>query len=99
MLLHDVIADIGSKPRTSVIYVREGSVPVTGATEVILVHDGEAPPDGWTYLLELWIAQEVLEVWSAWRDERTPSLAEACEAVVFYAENDAYLSDEDEDPS
>jgi hypothetical protein len=35
--------------------------------------------------------KEVLQVWTRWRDGRTPTDDEACEAVVHYAEHDAYL--------
>jgi hypothetical protein len=61
------------------------------STDVVLVPAGGEAPGGWTYVLELWVAREVLEVWSAWRGGRVPSLAEACAAVVYYVENDAYL--------
>jgi hypothetical protein len=43
------------------------------------------------YLLEVALAQEVLEVWSAWRNGKVPTFAESVEAVVHYAEHDAYL--------
>lgn len=94
--LRDVLTDLGPAPRTSVLHVRAGGAPVTGTTEVLLVDGDEAPPDGWTYLLETAVAQEVLEVWSASHDERSPTASEACAAVAFSAANDAYLSDDDE---
>ena len=47
--------------------------------------------DGLSYLLEVELAKEVIEVWSAWRDERQPTIEEKCEAIIFYAEHDAYL--------
>jgi hypothetical protein len=43
------------------------------------------------YLLEVSLAREVLEVWTAWRDGRRPTISEACEAIIYYASNDAYL--------
>lgn len=72
------------------LYVPRDAASPDGSTEVMLVPSGERAPDGWTYLLELWIAQEVLEVWSAWRDGRVPTPAEGAEAVAHYAEYDAY---------
>jgi hypothetical protein len=43
------------------------------------------------YLLEPSIAKEVLEVWQEWHGGKTPSPEEMCEAVIYYAERDAYL--------
>lgn len=42
------------------------------------------------YLLEADLAQEVVEVWSAWRDGATPTTEEATLAIIYYAEHDAY---------
>jgi len=46
-------------------------------------------PD-YRYLLEVDLAKEVIEVWSAWRGGTLPSPAEAAQAVIHYAEHDAY---------
>ncbi len=43
-----------------------------------------------SYFLEVNIAKEVIEVWSEWSG-RKPSVEEKCRAVIFYAENDAYI--------
>jgi hypothetical protein len=48
------------------------------------------------YMLEVRIAKEVIKVWSQWRGGRKPTPEEACEAVIFYAQNDAYLPEEDD---
>jgi hypothetical protein len=45
---------------------------------------------GHAYLLEVDLAQEVVEVWSAWRDGATPTAQEATLAIIYYAEHDAY---------
>lgn len=47
--------------------------------------------DGLVYFLEVDIAREVIEVWSAWRDGRVPTVEERVAAVTFYADHDAYL--------
>ena len=44
-----------------------------------------------SYFLEVDIVKEVLEVWSQWRNGQKPSNNEKFEAVVYYAENDAYI--------
>lgn len=80
---------------------------VSSTTLVALVHDdlvtlmdeGEIPPaisrlyeTNMCYLkLDMRTAKEVLSVWSHWRDGREATISEACEAIVFYAEHDAYL--------
>lgn len=46
---------------------------------------------GMEYLLEVFLAQEVAEVWRRWRPGREPTEDELCQAVIYYAENDAYL--------
>lgn len=46
---------------------------------------------GFRLVLEVAVAREVVEVWSAWRGGREPSPDEAAAAVIHYAENDAYL--------
>ena len=42
------------------------------------------------YLLEVDLAKEVIRVWSDWRDGAAPTLEEATQAVIFYAEYDSY---------
>jgi hypothetical protein len=64
---------------------------VRADTPAILGSATEPAPNGYRYLLEVAIAQEVLEVWSAWRDGRNPSTAEKVEAVAHYARMDSYL--------
>jgi len=46
---------------------------------------------GMSYLLEVSLAKEVVQVWSEWRGGREPTVAEKCAAVIYYAEHDAYL--------
>ena len=43
------------------------------------------------YFLEVPVAKDVLLAWSFARNGRTPTLAEKCEALIYFAENDAYL--------
>jgi hypothetical protein len=52
-------------------------------------------PQGYRYLLEVPVAQEVLEVWSSWRGGRNPNLLEKLEAIDYYARMDSYLPAED----
>ena len=43
------------------------------------------------YLLEVSVAREAIDVWRAWRPGRTPMLEDKLAAVVYCAENDAWL--------
>ena len=54
-----------------------------------------APPPstfgGLRYLLEVAVAREAVDVWRAWRPGETPSLGDKLAAIIYYAENDAWL--------
>jgi hypothetical protein len=88
--LRDVVRDLAEVPRKATIYVPREAGAVDGDTPVLLVLSDDDPPAGWRYLLEVLLAREVVEVWRSWRDDRVPTLDEACEAIVYYADNDAY---------
>lgn len=91
MNLEDAIRNLVELPRAATMFVpREEEVVGTG-TPVMLLSPEDDRPAGWRYLLEVLIAREVLEVWSDWRNGRLPSAEEACEAIAYYADNDAYL--------
>jgi hypothetical protein len=55
--------------------------------------DGSVPrgADGFRYLLEVYLAREVIDVWREWRGGRKPTVGQMCDAVIFYASRDAYL--------
>jgi hypothetical protein len=46
---------------------------------------------GMTYVLEVHIAKEAIDVWSQWRGGRTPTAYQALHAVLHYSKYDAYL--------
>lgn len=41
-------------------------------------------------LLEIFLAADVLEVWSEWRSGRAPTASEAIAAIEWYGDHDAY---------
>jgi hypothetical protein len=49
--------------------------------------------DSCSYVIEVDIAKEAIEVWSDWRNGNEPTPSQAFEAVMYYAANDAYLPD------
>ena len=42
------------------------------------------------YFLEVFVAQQVLEDWSALHQEQRPSLEEMCETLIYYAQHDTF---------
>jgi len=96
VLLKDAVGQIKSFDDDLVIWGLPGDDGWSGETEIRLL-SGRAEPEseGSTplrRLLEVWLAQEVLDVWSAWRDGTMPTTEEAVAALVHYATHDAYLS-------
>lgn len=89
--LDDIPSGDGYSPGPT-IYARRPWTPSSDA----LVLRGDDHPDGVTtesghdYLLEVNLAVEVVEVWSAWRSGAIPTPEEATLAVIYYGEHDAY---------
>jgi hypothetical protein len=91
--LGDVLHEIDYLNEEATIYVRDG--PVDDSTESLLLAEGEAPLPGFKYLLEVFLAKDVIDVWSKWRGGERPSRAERSAAVAHYASHDAYLPVDD----
>jgi hypothetical protein len=70
------------------LYIAE---PARADAPAAVVRDAGEAPAGMSYLLEVRLAREAIEVWSEWRDGRTPSSQDRCAAVLHYAAHDAYL--------
>ncbi|MFI6623078.1 hypothetical protein [Streptomyces sp. NPDC050528] len=85
--LLDLLQSLEQQPAEAVIYAAK---PWTAASDAVAAAF-DAPPHGLAYLLEVVLAQDVLEVWSSWRHGARPSPLEKCQAVIHYAEHDAYL--------
>jgi hypothetical protein len=89
--LERVISGIEEFGGELAVYAPAGS-PVSPGTPVYLVDEELAtPPEGTEYLLEVSLMRNVIKVWSAWRNGAASSIPQACEAVLHYAERDAYL--------
>ena len=93
--LLEVIAHLSDFPtggrvsRGSTIYARKPWTPAADAV-VLEGDDGVVSGSGHDYLLEVDLVFDVLDVWSDWRGDVTPSAEEAALAVIYYAEHDAY---------
>ena len=73
------------------IYARRPWGPDSEAVVVHGKHIVESvTAPGFTYMLEVDLAKEAVEVWSSWREGRIATLTEAISAVIWYTEHDAY---------
>jgi hypothetical protein len=72
--LGEVLADIDKLDEEATIYVNDG--PVDDSMESLVLAEGEAPPQGFNYLLEVFLAKDVIDVWSKWRGGKRPSRAD-----------------------
>ena len=95
MKLLEVIQRLGEFDDELTIYAESDSgwSETSAAAVELEPEDGGLPPgtEGLEYFLEVDLAKQVIEVWSQWRDGKTPSASDACRAVIYYADNDAFL--------
>jgi hypothetical protein len=95
MTLGELLEQLDSLEDEAVIYAATEPKLDCFSAAVALLGDSDSRPlediNGMKYLLEVNIAKEVLDVWKSWRQGRTPTRTEKCEAVIYYALKDAYL--------
>jgi len=94
MTLGEVVERLGEFNREHTIYAAK---PWTVDSEARVQQDphSTAPIDGLDYLLDVYTALDVIEVWTEHRDGAHPTIAERCAALVYYANHDAYLIPEE----
>ena len=94
MTMRQAIESLDGFDGEQTIYVRpDGSIDSDSEVVVDYYSDDGEPPEsaaGMNYLLEVSLARDALRVWSEWREGRLPSIEEQIEAIVYYAENDAF---------
>ncbi|MFD9007339.1 hypothetical protein ACFV0T_41540 [Streptomyces sp. NPDC059582] len=99
MTLAELISQLTEKDDGLTVFASE---PWTARSDAMAVADreGTSRPDaeGRTYLLATALIHDVLETWRAHHDGAIPSPQQACEAVVYYAENDTYLYPDEDQP-
>ena len=88
--LRGLIARLDEFGEDETIYA-DSATPTARAVVATEPDDGSAPVPGLEYLLEIAAAREAIEVWQAWRPGREPTLEDKLEAVLYYAQNDAWL--------
>jgi hypothetical protein len=85
----EIVANLDNADEDWTIFADRSTPLGPDSTAQVIAAEGEAP-EGMQYVLEVYLAKEALAVWSKWRDGGKPSLAEACKAVIWYAEH-AYM--------
>ncbi|MCT9094228.1 hypothetical protein N4G70_36115 [Streptomyces sp. ASQP_92] len=85
--LLDVLQSLDDQPREATIFAAR---PWAATSDAAVRMDDE-PPHGLAYLLEVELAQGVLDVWSSWREGTKPTPEQKCQAVIHYAEHDSYM--------
>lgn len=76
-----------------IVYAAKPWTLYSQALAAIEPEDGSLPAgaEGMAYLLEVSLINDVLAAWSRHRSGTTPTLQEACNAVIHYATHDAFL--------
>ncbi|WP_406697693.1 hypothetical protein V5E97_02430 [Singulisphaera sp. Ch08] len=92
MLLTEVIEILEEFDVDQTIYVADNAPDAVAAVDYE-TDDGDIPASakGMCYLLEVSRARDAIRVWSDWREGRQPTLDEKVQAVIYYAENDAFM--------
>jgi hypothetical protein len=96
LVLRNLICQLESLSDELVIFAtKDGDAwDLYGPAALVLTSDNEdlgTSLEELHYFLEVEIAKEVLGVWKQWRNERQPNDDERIEALLYYANNDAYL--------
>ena len=88
--LRDVVGALDELDEEAVIYT-DGTSP---AARAVVLHEGEAAEAkvaGLRYFLEVALARDAVDVWSAWRGGSEPTADDKLMAISHYATHDAYL--------
>ena len=93
MTLTEAAARLSDFSDDLTIYIERGA-QTDGASEVTVAaaseDDSAWAPSGFRYLLEVDVAKEVVEVWTAWRNGQVPTAEDAARAITYYVEHDTY---------
>jgi len=88
--LRDVVAALHELDEDDVIYT-DGTSPAARAAVLAPADAAAAKAEGLRYFLEVALAHDAVEVWSAWRAGAEPTVDDKLMAISYYATHDAYL--------
>jgi hypothetical protein len=95
MTLEQVLERLDEFDDESLIFAEKNPTwtPSSRAAVIPFPDDENVPhePEGMEYLLEVFLAKEVLQVWSEWRGGRIPTAGEKIAALEHYHNCDSYL--------
>ena len=104
MLLREIVQSLETFSREDAIYAQYIDGEWTSVSEAVVAEESE---DGsltqfiqgmeFRYVLPVFLALEVIEVWRTWSNQSNPSLEEKVRAIIYYAKYDAYLPLEEND--
>lgn len=91
MKLGEIIRDLERLDNSLTICA--GQTPLWTVDSEAELCPSSGAPAAWRlpYFLEVDVAKNVLRAWSFVRDGAVPNWEERCRAIIYYAENDAYL--------
>jgi hypothetical protein len=106
MTLSQVVQRLDSYDDELMIWARARTdlADLTPDTEAVVAPELEDAEVWWeerglSYVLEVDLAKEAIEVWRQWRDSAEPSAGQRCAAVIYYAVNDAFLEVDSNEPA
>ena len=86
----EVVRKLASLDNAAVIYI--DNVKAASPDSAVALFDARAlRKDGMHYFLEVEVAKDCVKAWSVRRNGKKPTLKDKCEAVIYYARNDAFL--------
>ena len=95
MTLSNVAEQLDQLDNSHVIFAKRNSDwSATSEAVVCVIPDDDSDPpeaEGFDYFLEVDLAKETVQVWSEWRDGKQPTTTEKLDAMIYYAEYDAWL--------
>ena len=86
----DVVVALNELDEEAVIY-SDGASPAAQAVVLPAGDAAKAKAAGLRYFLEVALARDAVDVWSAWRDGSEPTVDDKLMAIAYYATHDAYL--------
>jgi hypothetical protein len=92
LTLGSLLSTIDEVPDDLIVYVpKDASIGASTPVTLLDFEAGRSRREELSYLLEVELIKDVIQAWSDWRNGRLPELADKMNAVIHYAEHDAYL--------
>jgi hypothetical protein len=91
MTLADVAERLDELDDSQTIFAKRTPFWSASSEALVCDPDDESAGTAYAYLLEVHLAKEAVQVWSEWRRGQRPSLSDKLEAIIYYAEYDAWV--------